>query len=307
MENPDLEIFLLTPEQFPSLLREINDPPKKLWLLGRPFWLDEDPEKIKFLCVVGSRKYSEYGRRACESLIADLAEYFPDKRCPVVVVSGLALGIDAVAHRAALSAGLRTIAFPGSGLQKDFIYPPSHRNLAREIIASGGALLSEEDPDACAAPWMFPKRNRLMAGMSHAVLIVEAEKGSGTLITSRRATDYNRDVLTIPGSIFSSNSYGPHMLIRDGAVPITCSEDILEVFGLLKDSEAAEKTNIPVQVTLDLPASEEQKIADTLQIPQTIDQIIQQTNLPAYIVRATLSLMEINGLIKKVAGIFYKK
>ncbi len=150
----------------------------------------------------------------------------------VTIISGLALGIDGLAHKAALKAGLKTLAVPGSGLDATVLYPRSHLQLAEEIVRNGGALLSEFKPQTQAATWTFPKRNRIMAGLSHAVLVIEAELKSGTLITSKLATEYNRDVLTMPGSIFSSTSEGPHMLIKLGATPVTASEDILRTLGI---------------------------------------------------------------------------
>ena len=186
------KIQKLHPEDFPLLLKEITDPPEKLYLLGTL-----PPKDHKWLAVVGSRKYSNYGKEAAETLIAGLQGY------PVVIVSGLALGIDAIAHRAALSAKLPTVAVPGSGLAPSVLYPSTNRNLAGDILKAGGALLSEFEPDFQATAWSFPQRNRVIAGLSDATLVVEAEQKSGALITSKFATEYNRDVFTVPGSIFS--------------------------------------------------------------------------------------------------------
>src|SRR3989344_3312525 len=177
--------------EFPPLLDEIPDPPKKLNCAGNlPY-----PEN-KILCIVGARKFTSYGKEACEELIKGLRGY------PITIVSGLALGTDSIAHRAALANNLQTVAIPGSGLNPDILYPRSHLRLAEEIIENGGGLLSEFDDDFRATLWSFPQRNRIMAGISHAVFVIEAEIKSGTLITSRLATEYNRDVLTLPGSIF---------------------------------------------------------------------------------------------------------
>jgi len=210
----------ITYKEFPELLREIPDRPVLLYKKGE---LPNPSNKL--LAVVGSRKYSEYGKKACERLIKDLSGF------PVTIISGLALGIDSIAHRAAIDSNLQTIAIPGSGLNPEVIYPRSHKDLSEEIIKSGGGLISEFEPDVKGAPQNFPQRNRIIAGMSHATLIIEAKEKSGTLITARLAMEYNRDVLTIPGSIFEENSNGPNDLIRDGATPVTCAEDILEVLG----------------------------------------------------------------------------
>src|SRR3989344_2642579 len=187
-----LQLAQLTPNLFPRRLREIPDPTEKIYLKGTL-----PSEDHKWLCVVGSRKYSSYGKEVCEKLIEGLRGY------PVVIVSGLALGMDAIAHRAALSAKLHCVAVPGSGLDPSVLYPATNRRLADEILKAGGVLLSEFEPNFRATAWSFPQRNRIMAGLSDAVLVIEAEKRSGTLITARLATAYHRDVFTIPGSIFS--------------------------------------------------------------------------------------------------------
>jgi len=274
----------LMPKEFPHLLREIPDAPKTLYLKGKLSSTD-----TKLLCVVGSRKYSPYGKEVCEKLITGLRGY------DISIVSGLALGIDGIAHRAALGAGLHTIAIPGSGLGENVLYPATHRNLAKQIITSGGALLSEFEEDFRATPYNFPQRNRIMAGMSHAVLIIEAEERSGTLITSRLATDYNRDVLTVPHSIFSRSSFGPHMLLRLGATPITHSLDVLEALHI----EHTEKS--PISNVGDL-SKNEQKVITLIQSPLSRDELIEQLELPTQEVQVLLSAMEIKGLITERLG-----
>src|SRR5574344_927429 len=202
----DFEIEILENENIPEMLREIPDCPDKLYIKGKL-----PSQDSKLLCVVGSRKYTSYGKDVCEKLISGLRGY------DITIVSGLALGIDSIAHKTALDSGLKTIAVPGSGLDESVLYPSTHKQLAEKILENGGALISEFEPNFRATPYSFPQRNRIMAGISHAVLVIEAETKSGTLITSKFATEYNRDVLTVPGSIFSKNSEGPNMLIRLGA------------------------------------------------------------------------------------------
>lgn len=219
-----LKIIQKSDPDFPPLLREITDPPKRLHVEGNISHL-LDP-RTKILCVVGAREYSPYGKEVVEKLIEGL------KGHNICIVSGLALGIDSIAHRAALDAGLYTAAFPGSGLHDSVLYPKAHKQLAKEIIEKGGALISEFEMTQGAQLWTFPSRNRLMAGISHGTLVVEAELKSGTLITSKRATEYDRDVAAVPGSIFSPLSEGPHMLIGKGAMAITSSDDLLEFLGL---------------------------------------------------------------------------
>lgn len=278
------EIRQLAFDEFPPLLREISDPPEKLFVQGAL-----PSSETKLLCVVGSRKYSQYGKEVCEKLITGLRGY------NIAIVSGLALGIDALAHRAALSAELKTIAVPGSGLGENVLYPSTHRGLAKQIVAEGGALISEFENDFKATPYSFPQRNRIMAGISNAVLVVEAEDKSGTLITSRLATEYNRDVLTVPNSIFSRSSYGPHMLIRLGATPITKSEDILEALHIKSENK---KDSLQLENISD----EEKEVIVILKTPMPRDELIAQLGIPTQQVNILLSAMEINGLIKESLG-----
>ncbi|TSC62697.1 MAG: DNA processing protein [Parcubacteria group bacterium Athens0416_74] len=210
------ELKQLEPSDFPPLLREIPDAPKRLYLRG-----ELPPSEYKWLAVVGSRACTSYGRRVVQYLIDGLRGY------PVVIVSGLAYGMDTEAHRAALSAGLLTVAVPGSGLDWSVLYPKANHALAQEILEKGGAHLSEEQPTARAMHYMFPKRNRIMAGMTHATLMVEAKGKSGSLITAKLTAEYNRELLVVPGSIFSEESKGTHQFLRMGATAVTSPEDIL--------------------------------------------------------------------------------
>ncbi|MDQ5955172.1 MAG: processing protein, partial [Patescibacteria group bacterium] len=184
MEYPPRE---LRPTQFPPLLREIPDRPTKLYLRGLL-----PPPDYTFICIVGSRRTTQYGERILHKLVSGLAGY------PITVVSGLAWGTDANAHKAALDVGLPTVAVLPSGLNDDVLYPSMNRSLAKRILKSGGALVSENPLDFKAMLHSFPERNRIAAGMSKATLIVEAGEKSGTLITARLALDYNREVLVVP-------------------------------------------------------------------------------------------------------------
>jgi len=204
----------------PNRLNEIPEPPKKLYMRGTL-----PNEETKMLCIVGSRHNSEYGRLVVDSLISGLRGY------DICIVSGLAIGIDSIVHETAIKYGITNIAFPGSGLNDSVIYPKCNLELSKKIVSAGGALISEYEPDQRTQPWMFPRRNRLMAGISHAVIVIQAERLSGSLITSRLGLDYNREVGAVPGDILSKLSDGPNDLIRSGAVPITCSNDILEMLG----------------------------------------------------------------------------
>lgn len=281
------EMQKLTPEQFPALLRQIPDAPEQLYVRGE---LPSDDHV--FLAVVGSRKATNYGRDVCEELIAGLSGL------PVVIVSGLALGMDSHAHKAALKYGLKTIAVPGSGLNEDVLYPQTHVPLAREILESNGALISEFEPTFEATPWSFPKRNRIMAGMSHATLIIEAGEKSGTLITARLALDYNRDVFVVPGSIFSDNTKGSHRLLRQGATPVTSSVDIIDELGLEKTEESQENSSL---------TAEEKQVFDQLSEPLARDELIRALKMETSKANQLLMAMEIKGLIKEELGKIRKK
>lgn len=276
-------------EEFPLLLKEIPDAPKKLFIEGEL----PDQEKSRWLAVVGARAYTEYGKTACEKIIRGLAGY------PVVIVSGLALGIDAIAHRAALDAGLTTLAVPGSGLDPSVLYPATNRALARDIIAQGGTLLTEFEPMHRPGLGDFPQRNRIMAGLSHAVLIVEAEERSGSLITARLALDYNRDVFTIPGSIFSRTSAGPHKLLRMGALPITTSADILQALYLTRP-EHGEKNDSELYSNC---SPKEKNILELLREPQQRDVLIRAIEMPTHEANILLSAMELKGLLTEQMGL----
>ncbi len=267
-----------------KLLLQIPECPETLRIQG------EFPVREKYLAVVGSRKYSEYGKAVCEQLIEGL------RGQSVCIVSGLALGIDGIAHRAALKAGLATIAIPGSGLGEKVLYPSTHRGLRDSILEHGGCLLSEFEDDFRATLWSFPQRNRLMAGLSHATFVVEAELKSGTLITSKYAIDFNRDVFTIPHSIFSKTSEGPHMLLRLGATPITSSADIIAGLGLKQTETLFEKRDYS-----DCSA-DELEVVEILSEARSRDEVIRMLDKPIHVSQTILAIMEIKGLIEETLG-----
>lgn len=280
------DIYKLKIEQFPEGLLEIPQPPKILYIRGKL------PSKdMIYLAVVGSRKYTSYGRDICEKLIRGLKGY------PIVIVSGLALGIDSIAHKAALESGITTISFPGSGLDNSALHPRTNIKLAQEIVDSGGCLISEMEPHLKATLYSFPQRNRLMAGISKAVLIIEAEEKSGTLITARMALDYNRDVLAVPGSALSSNSNGTNWLIKQGAIPITTSDEILDVLGF--------KIERPTQTEKEKYADcgkNEMKVITLLREPMERNDLIRELGMNIGEANALLSIMEIKELIKEEMG-----
>jgi DNA processing protein len=247
-------------EYWPKSLYEIPQVPEKLYIIG------EFPEEdLVYLAVVGSRKFTSYGREACEKLLEGLKGY------PICIVSGFALGMDTIAHKKAMELGLKTIVFPGSGLSKNAIHPKANINLMEEVVHKGGCLISEYEENFKATQWTFPMRNRLMAGISKAILIIEAEEKSGTMITARLATEYNKDVLVIPGSIFSPNSKGTNKLLRLGATPITSSEELLEALGFEKQEKQ--------QTLFEDLSLEEKKVLDILREPIERDLLIKAMNL----------------------------
>lgn len=266
--------------EIPRQLLEIPQPPKELWIAGAL-----PSSETVLLTVVGSRKYTSYGKEACEEIISGLRGY------DIAVVSGLALGMDALAHEAAMRAGLKTIAVPGSGIDPSVIGPRSNFELARRILETGGALLSEFAPDFRPTVWSFPQRNRIMAGLSRATLLIEAGERSGTLITARLAADYNRDVLVVPGSIFSPTSRGTHQFLKLGATPVTSSEDVLLALGLTPEETPSHEVDLS-----GLP-KEERGVMELLAEPQNRDDIIEALEISASDANILLMKMEIAGLI----------
>jgi DNA processing protein len=281
-----VKIQKLQKNKFPSALLEIPQPPENLWIIG-----ELPPPDLIYLSVVGSRRNTSYGREACEKIIAGLKGY------PIVIVSGFAMGIDTIAHKKAMQTGLKTVVFPGSGLSAEAMYPKSNVKLMDEVVKNGGCLISEFEPDFKATQWSFPMRNRLMAGISKAVLIVEAEERSGTLITARLTTEYNRDLLAVPGSIFSPNSKGTNRLLKAGATPIVCAEDVLESLGFELDKDEERQAKL----FLDL-SPEEKIVVNLLREPIARDELIRALRLPIPTSNALLSVMEIRGIIREELG-----
>ncbi len=281
------ELTLLSPQEFPPLLREIPDAPKQLYVRGHI-----PSAEYKWLAVVGSRAMTTYGKQVSKYLIEGLRGY------PIVIVSGLAYGVDAEAHKAALDVGLTTVAVPGSGLDWDVLYPRAHGSLAREIVKAGGALISEEKPDAKTMDYMFPKRNRVMAGLSHATLVIEAKEKSGSLITAKLVTEYNRDLLVVPGSIFSAESKGTHQFLRLGATAATSPEDILVALGIAKREGPASWAELREDLS-----PQELRVFEIIHSPVSRDELISELELPITEANVLLSTMEIKGLIMEELGV----
>lgn len=285
----DFPIQKLSLNQHPPLLKEIPQPPKELYLRG-----NLPPQGTSCLAVVGSRNYTNYGKQVVEYLISGLRGY------PISIISGLALGTDTLAHESALHAGLHTVSVPGSGIDDSVIYPRRNQTLAHRILESGGGLLSEYEPTFRATLWSFPQRNRIMAGLAHAVLLIEASEKSGTLITARLTAEYNRELLVVPGNIFSENSKGVHQFLKLGATPVTSPEDILSALNIDVEEMAIQKSQTQ------LFTEEELSILSLLKEPKDHDTIIRHLPLAPHETIILLSEMELRGHIKEQDGKFYK-
>ena len=276
-------IYTIPPEHYPRQLNEIPQPPKILYARGEK--LDHTKHMV---ALVGARRHSAYGKQACERIISDLASH------PVTIVSGLALGIDGVAHSAALNAGLTTIAVIGSGLNEQVVYPSSHKTLAQQILKDGGTLLSELEPDTRGAKYTFPSRNRIMAGLAEVVVAVECENKSGTRITARLATEYNKEVGAVPHNIFSETGAGTNALLREGAHIIRNGSDILDLLGL---EESKQKTSLPETLT-----DAERHVYNALTEPKTKTALSQKTSIPTHTLSSILVALEMKGLVTENLG-----
>ncbi len=271
-------------------LLQLHEVPEQLYITGNlpDITLDEYGRATpRILSVVGSRKHSQYGKQAIEHLLASLP---PEE---VIVISGLAHGIDSIAHVSSLQHNIKTYAVLGNGLDTRVIYPSSHLHLAEEIVESGGMLISELPPLTQAANWTFPARNRIVAALSDAVLIVEAEEQSGTLITARLALELGRDIGAIPGEIFSPTSRGTHTLIRDGAYIIAHSDDLFSLLHLSKKETSQKKYTY---------SPEEETIMQLLTESKEKDLLLLESKLTPEKFLMTLSSLEIKGHIEEIFG-----
>lgn len=288
-QNHDTEILVLGSENYPPMLADLTDAPPILFCRGELL-----PQDEMAVAIVGTRHATPYGIKQTERLSHALA------RAGVTVVSGLARGIDAAAHEGALSAGGRTIAVLGGGLAQ--MYPPEHGGLAK-AIAADGAVISEQPPMMKPRSTMFPQRNRIVAALAIATLVIEAPQRSGSLITARLAGEMNRDVLALPGSVDSRVSRGCHELIRDGATLVQNVDDILEVLGPLRNAvTVADGTTVhhPAEISLN---EIERAILQAIGVDATaIDVVIAQSGQPAHRVMSVISILEMKRLVRRVSG-----
>lgn len=282
-----IRVVAETDKEYPQLLREMPQPPALLYVRARGTGTFD--AKLHTVAVIGSRKASHYGRSVARAIAGELAQ------AGVIVVSGLAIGIDAEAHEATLASKTPTWAVLGSGL--NHIYPARNQPLARAILEAGGALLSEYHPEQEPAPFTFPQRNRVIAGLARVVLIVEAAERSGALITARYALDANREVAAVPGDIFALNSKGTNALLRRGAALVRDAGDVLELLGLSRGTET---------LSLDRFDEIEQHILRCLHAPITADELAITAELSPQVLNQKLSLLELRGAIQQSGGRFYR-
>ena len=275
---------------YPSLLREIDDLPPVLYVKGE--LADDDRRSVT---VVGTRGPTAYGKEVARQLAGDLAS------AGVTVVSGLARGIDGIAHRAALEAGGRTIGVLGSGI--DVPYPPEHAGLMQQM-AEAGAVISEYPLGAKPEARHFPRRNRLLSGLSLGTLVIEAPEGSGTLSTIRSALEQNREVFCVPGSIYSPASVITNRLIQEGAKLVMEAEDVLEELNL----SAVTAQQSPLPGLFEAESGDEAALYDVLDFePQHIDDLSRRTQIPVTRVTGTLAVMELRGQVRQVGRMNYMR
>ncbi len=286
IQKDGIRVVTWEDEAYPRRLNEIDQPPPVLYVLG-----ELKPEDEWAVAIVGTRRITSYGRQITEEIAGYLAGN------GVTVVSGLARGVDAAAHQAALNAGGRTLAVLGSGV--DRIYPPEHRMLA-ELIRAHGAVLSDYAPGTHPDAANFPPRNRIISGLSMAVVVVEAGETSGALITASFAVEQGRDVFAVPGNIQAPQSKGANRLIQQGASPLLRPQDILDALNLtqIEQKRTARKV-IPADV-------DEAQILNALGAePTHVDEIRARSGLPIEKVSATLTMLELKGLVRQIGHMNY--
>ena len=273
---------------YPDRLKQIYDRPAVIYVLGEI--REQDDWAV---AVVGTRKPTSYGREMARLVSTELV------RNGITVVSGLARGIDSVAHHAALDAGGRTIAIQACGL--DMVYPPEHRRLADEI-AERGAIISDYPLDTRPRPDYFPRRNRIMSGLTLGTLVVEADEKSGALITAGYALEHNREVFAVPGNITSPMSQGTNRLIQEGAKLVTGIEDVLEELNLKLVPE-----QLVMQELIEVSTPESDLLPFLSREPVHIDEVTRQSSLPVSTVSSALAMMELKGIVKQVGAMTYVK
>lgn len=290
LHREQIEVVTLLDDKYPKLLKEIYDPPALLYYKGN---LEDERDEFA-IGAVGTRKFSAYGKLATERIIGQLAKN------DISIVSGLALGIDSVAHEITLANSGRTVSVVGGGLSQENIYPSKNRYLFERIIGNGGLILSEYPPETMPLKGHFPRRNRIIAGLSVATLVIEAPERSGALITAKYALEFNRDVLAVPGNINSFNSAGANNLIKLGAKLVTSASDVLEVLDLKQIKNFVANRKIVAD------SKEEEILLGILSDePIHINELIKNSRLDTPVVNSTLVLMEMRGKVKNLGNQMY--
>lgn len=279
LDAENIRFHLLHDVEYPCILAESSDPPAILFVRGAPIQLQRP------VAVVGTRSMTPYGSRVVHELIPPLVS------AGCEIVSGLALGVDAEAHRAALRANGTTIAVLGSGINDGAIYPRNNAPLARQILENGGTILSEFPPGTESLKHHFPLRNRIIASLSLATIIVEAAEASGSLITASLALDENRDVFSVPGQITSPQSTGTNKLLALGATPCTSADVVLERLGASLPHFDAK---LPHRDLSDI----DRKILSALEIPQNLDGLVRHLELPTSCISPCVTALEMDGFIR---------
>lgn len=298
IEAKHLKALTLNDENYPQRLKECEDAPLVLYSCGTA-----DLNSQRIISIVGTRKCSEYGREVCENFIADLKRYYPD----TLIVSGLAYGIDICAHRAALDNGMSTVGVLAHGL--DTIYPSMHRKTAADMVHQQGGLLTEYTTHTTPEKGNFVRRNRIVAGMCDACIVVESSQRGGSLITAELALEYNREVLAFPGRVYDECSKGCNNLIRSQqATLITCAEDLLQAMGWKNPLAKAPKQKAVQQDLFPELTDEERTIVNTLKNvdDKHVNQIAIDTNIPYARVSMLLFDLEMNGIVKALGGARYR-
>ncbi len=287
LEADSIKFISINNAAYPWLLKQIFDPPAGLFVIG-----DMPDDSLPKVSVIGARRCSEYGLTVSKSLSRQLADN------GIVIVSGMARGIDSMAHRGAIEGGGKTIAVLGCGV--DICYPPENQTLRKDIIKHG-CIISEFLPGTKPHPGNFPMRNRIISGLSQATIVTEASEKSGTLITADQALDQGRDVMAVPGNITSKLSHGTNNLIKQGCALVLSYEDVLNNMGLPKNENNKKiKNNNNVTAAL---APEEKVVYDNIGFePVDFDRLMERLNCQAYTLTYMLSVLEIRGFITKLPG-----
>lgn len=281
----EIKLIKIEDEKYPSKLREIKNPPKKIYLVGNEKILQNDG-----IAIIGSRCNTEYGEKYATKFSKELAKQ------GLTIISGMAVGIDSFAHKGALRVGGKTIAVLGSGF--NYIYPEENQELFKQIIENDGAVITEYEPDVKPNSENFPKRNRIVSGLSKGVLVIEAVYRSGTSITAKLAKQQGRKVFCIPSNLGRTNGVGTNQLIKEGAMLVTNIDDILNTMEIAKKTEC-NLVKIPAEYL---------NIYETLEDePININVICKKLKTDISSINASLMLMELEGYIKSLPGNYYEK